>query len=115
MLGLVLVIAGSGLADVTPPTQDVLSEGPQSHVIASGVTVEMPALGGLSCEEMRAVLARIDMSDYRGRGLLGEDHPDYPVFVYEDQLASALYFDCTLRATRVARDMAVFSGGFGRE
>ena len=113
VLGVILVIAGSGLADVTPPSGALIDPPALRHVTAAGVPVEMPGLAGLSCEEMRAVLARLDRSGYRGQGLLDETHPDWRVFVYEDRLAAALYADCTLRATRASRPAEVFSRGFG--
>ncbi|GMG82223.1 hypothetical protein LNKW23_14360 [Paralimibaculum aggregatum] len=113
MFGVILVVAGSGLADVNPPTVDMIDPPARLHVTEAGVRVEMPELAGLSCEEMRAVLWRLDRTGYRGQRVLDPSHPDWRVFVYEDRLAAALYFDCTLRASRESRQVDVFSRGFG--
>ncbi len=113
LLGLFLAVAQSGSAELSPPDALDLDAAPRTHVTASGVEIELPDLEGLTCLEMRAVLRKLDLSGYRGRGLLGEGHPDYPLFAYEDRLASQLYIDCVLRESREARQRGLFGGRFG--
>ncbi|MGF1445702.1 MAG: hypothetical protein ACFBRM_05820 [Pikeienuella sp.] len=87
---------------------------PVHHVTAQGVSLVLPEIDGLGCDELRTVLRRLDMSGYRGAGPLPSEHIDYAVFAYEDALASALYFECTLRETRRADPASAFGRGFGR-
>lgn len=104
-----LALAGASLAVAA---SDARVPEPRSHVLTSGHVVELPPPGSLTCAEMRAVLARLDRSGYRGRGILPETHPDYPVFDYEDRLAAALYLRCTLAESRAASDTGAFPRGF---
>ncbi len=89
-------------------------EAAATHVTVEGKTLVLPAISGLSCDEMGAVIARLDASGYRGHGILPEQHPDFPVFAYEDRLAIAHYRDCTLRKTRLADPGGAFARGFAR-
>lgn len=98
---------------MAPPVQHSLDPVVERHQTASGITLELPDLASLDCHGIRVVLQRLDLSDYRGRDVLTEGHPDYAVFVYEDQLARALYFDCILRQNDPRAAESVFMRGFG--
>lgn len=86
-----------------------------AHRTVGGVTVAMPPPDGMSCDGLRAALQSLDRADYRRGRLLDRDHPDYPLFVYEDRVAAMLFFDCTLPEMQREPPPDLFSKGFGRE
>lgn len=112
---LALSVAGLGLAQAAGPGVAVRPAEPPGeavHVLRSGETVSLPEIAGLDCSEMAEVLAALDRTDYRGRAILPPEHPDYPVFVYEDRLASEIYLRCMVRPREAPVPENVFSGGF---
>ncbi|MEM9145206.1 MAG: hypothetical protein AAGC57_03340 [Pseudomonadota bacterium] len=119
MLGLVLAIAGQASAALSAlPLQVVdasIEPGVEYHRTVAGVTIEMPELAALDCDGIRQVLRNLDRSNYRGLGVLEVGHPDHPVFVYEDALARAHFFDCILRAYPQAGAETVLLRGFGAD
>lgn len=108
-----LALGGLGIVDLPPADRGPSETDIVKHRTQTGAVLDLPPLSGQSCGEIRRLLRRIDRSNYRGRALLGPGHADYRVFLYEDALAATLYFDCTLRETRLADPQAVFSAGFG--
>lgn len=98
---------GAEAAAVSPVTASEM-------VAQNGAKVAMPAIAALDCDDMRHVLRRLDMTNYRGVGVIAPDHPDFPIFLYEDALASALYYDCTLRESASADPGLSFALGFQR-
>lgn len=110
-----LAAAGQVLVGTASDAVVIAGEPQRSHVTQAGIEIAMPAIATMSCFEMRRALDRIDQSGYRGNGLLMEDHPDFPLFVYEDRLASSFYLDCTLRRSKIAQPTDVFSRGFNAD
>ncbi|MCI4662773.1 MAG: hypothetical protein MRY63_13250 [Neomegalonema sp.] len=55
---------------------------------ANGRTINLPPIENLNCDEMRHVLREIDATGYRP-GLVPVSKADWPLFQYEDRLASA--------------------------
>lgn len=98
---------------LAPPTEHSLDPVVERHRTVAGVTLELPDLASLDCHDIRVVLRRLDLSGYRNGGVLGEQHPDYAVFVYEDELASAYYLDCILNQRDPTAAETVFLRGFG--
>lgn len=113
VLGFVVALAGQGAVAMVPLAEGSIDPVVERHRTVAGVTVEMPELAALDCSGIRRVLARLDRSGYRGGGVLAPEHPDRPVFEYEDRLARALYFDCILRDSRSLPAETVFLRGFG--
>lgn len=72
------------------------------HVASNGSVVTMPYIEGLDCVAMARVIEGIDATEYRDPDgpALTEDHPDWPIFQYENNLTSAEYFNCTLGKSR---------------
>lgn len=96
---------------------DVLADRPpaDSHVTAGGKPVETPAIGGLSCADMRAVLAEIAATGYRRDGLPRPGSTDWPLFAYEDALAGAHFHRCTARRALDGEGSDAFRRGFGAD
>ena len=106
-----VVLVALGLAVGARAQTIYLSAAP--HAVASnGAVVVMPDFAQLDCDEMSKILHRIDLSDYRGPEPVDEDHPDWPIFDYEDQLTKRLYFSCTLGENQFEDPGAAFSFGF---
>jgi hypothetical protein len=78
----------------------------------NGAVVVMPEIAGLDCAGMSQVLRRIDLSNYRGLDPVPEEHPDWPIFEYEDRLTGQFYYSCTLGGNQLEDPGAAFSFGF---
>ncbi len=83
------------------------------RVIASnGAVIDMPDIASLDCAGMERTLRVIDLSQYRGPGPVPDDHPDRPIFEYEDRLSASYYHACTLERHRLEDPGPAFSFGF---
>jgi hypothetical protein len=87
------------------------SDAPRA-LASNGAVVVMPEIAGLDCDGMSQVLRRIDLSNYRGLDPVPEEHPDWPIFEYEDRLTGQFYFSCTLGGNQLEDPGAAFSFGF---
>ncbi|MGF1500728.1 MAG: hypothetical protein ACFBSD_02840 [Paracoccaceae bacterium] len=107
-----LAVVAATAAPVGPMAS---AEGSDAVPIQAGIRSALPEPTGLTCDEMRWVLDRLDQSGYRGAGPLGPEHRDFAVFAYEDRLARIFYRDCTLRASRLpAPERTAFFSHAGR-
>lgn len=72
------------------------------RVARNGAIVPMPPIEALDCPGMAGVIARIDASNYRDPDApdLTPEHPDWPIFEYENQVTAREYFECTLSQSR---------------
>jgi hypothetical protein len=87
------------------------SDAPRA-LASNGAVVVMPEIAGLDCAGMSQVLRRIDLSNYRGLDPVPEEHPDWPIFEYEDRLTGQFYYSCTLGGNQLEDPGAAFSFGF---
>jgi hypothetical protein len=86
------------------------------HILASnGVAVPTPDIAALDCDGMAEALRRIDQSKYREQEALSPDHPDWPIFDYENRLARSYYADCLLLKHAFDDPGEAFSFGFAPE
>lgn len=104
--------AGSAPARAQENPPPVLPPDAPIAVAANGAHVPMPAIEALDCPTMQLVLRRLDESGYRGVAPLPADHPDRPIFEYENRLAARYYFNCIVPAHRAADPTAAFADGF---
>ena len=102
-----LVLAGPLFASAA--TQD--ATGTVGSHAAGAVGIAMPEISGLDCGGMRDALARLDRTRYRGLEPVAEDDARHDLFLYEDRLAAAYYYRCTLAESHRAAD-AGFGTGF---
>ena len=79
---------------------------------ASGVQMRAPEIDHLSCSEMQTLLTEFADSNYRGTGPVGADHPDRPIFDYENRLAEVHYQDCQSGSAYFENSAPVFGKGF---
>lgn len=70
----------------------------RTHVASNGAILPMPAIESLDCPAMADVIQRIDASGYRDADAPEPalNHPDRPIFEYENALTAQEYFQCTL-------------------
>jgi hypothetical protein len=108
--GAVVLLAASLPAAAGSDSID--AENAPRALASNGAVIIMPDLAGLDCTGMSQVLRRIDMSNYRGPDPVAEDHPDWPIFEYEDRLTGQFYFACTLGEHQLEDPGAAFSFGF---
>ena len=81
-------------------------------VTAAGVRIETPAIAGLDCAGMRAVLDAIDASGYRRDAPQPHDEADMALFEYEHMLSSAHYAECVRPSAEDAPPETAFSAGY---
>lgn len=79
-----------------------MAEETSVRLAENGAIVPMPAIASMNCRQMDKVIERIDASNYRARGaaVIPQNHPDRPIFDYENALAAAFYNRCTLRQSQ---------------
>jgi hypothetical protein len=114
-VGVTLLAAGlvAFVGDRTAGGQTVIDTTDAPRTLASnGAVVIMPEIEALDCAGMAQVLRRIDLSAYRGAEPVPRDHPDWPIFVYEDRVSRAYYRRCILADNRLADPGEAFSSGF---
>ena len=99
------------LAAAAPAQTVDISSSPRA-MASNGSVVVMPAIDGLDCDGMSNTLRLIDLSNYRGPDPVSEDHPDWPIFDYEDKLTKRFYYDCTLSENQLDDPGSAFSFGF---
>jgi hypothetical protein len=87
-------------------------DGAPRALASNGAIVLMPEIAGLGCAEMAEVLRLIDESRYRQARPVAPDHPDRPIFDYENRLAGAYYFGCIMGAHRLDDPAPAFAHGF---
>lgn len=104
----VLAVTAAGGATA----QSELERSAPTRAAASGALVPMPDISRLDCRGMAAALLRIDQAGYRDRDLVPSDHPDRPIFDYEDRLARAYYDTCLSRRNVLDDPTEVFVHGF---
>ncbi len=66
----------------------------QQFTTATGHQLDLPPIDDLDCAEMRALLKRIDNTNYRGLSPQPGSAADMPLFKYENALAAAHYRAC---------------------
>jgi len=81
-------------------------------VTSNGVVVATPNIDNLDCAQMAAVLNGLDASEYRGLDPLAEGDPDWPIYLYEQQVTQAHYYECTLGKSNMSDPSSAFSYGF---
>lgn len=91
-------------AMVPPPTPQMRAQ--------NGVIVPLPEIENLDCASMRSVLGVLDRSNYRGVAPLPPDHPDRPIFDYENQLAAEAYDRCLTEGAVLRDSSEAFQHGF---
>lgn len=79
---------------------------------SKGIVVATPDIDGLDCAQMAKVLEGLDSSEYRGLDPLAEGDPDWPIYLYEQQITQAHYYQCTLGKSDMSDPSAAFSFGF---
>jgi len=111
--GVSSAVAGPEQGRAAPTTLHAQALVPDGVIVLSaGDVVNTPEIEPMSCAERRSVLARIDATNYRGLAPLPVGHPDFALFAYEDELAAAIFRDCTLLETRAADTDDLFRFGF---
>ena len=109
------VVVGMTLMVLWELMRPATAASPPVAIASNGTRIHMPEIAGLSCEEMRATLKRIDQSNYRGVEPLPPGHPDWRIFEYEDRIAASYYFNCILPDHRLDDPAPSFSHGFRTE
>ncbi len=79
---------------------------------SNGAEVLAPEIDTLACDEMNAALMAISASEYRGTMPLSSDHPDYPIYDYENRLAIEHYEDCQAGSADYSSPVGIFSSDF---
>jgi len=69
-----------------------------SFITVAGISVKMPMIEGLTCPQLREVLAEIDATGYRGSAPEPHHQEDQPLFNYETRVAEAHYGKCANEA-----------------
>lgn len=108
------VAAVCGVVAVVAAAVPLLAD-QQAHRTAQGVAVETPAIAGLDCMTMRAVLDAIDVSGYRGVQPEPHDAADQALLEYENRLSSHFYATCVRALTNSQQYSTAFTHGFGPE
>lgn len=83
-----------------------------SFTATNGAILRAPEIAGLTCPQMTNLLQEYSSSGYRDAEMLSEDHPDRPIFDYEDQLATTFYDDCQAGTAQFLDTGSVFGRGF---
>lgn len=78
----------------------------------NGAVVAAPEIAALDCPQMAQVLRNLDNAQYRNSAPLRPGDADWPIFDYEDHLASAYYTRCTVGLNRKTDPLDAFSRGF---
>lgn len=104
----VMLLAAMLLAALTAP----VSAAPASFVTADGQRVATPAIQGLDCAAMAAVLDAIDRTQYRGAGPRPKNKADAPLFAYERRLSERHYQSCARAKRKTPPGERSFRSGF---
>ena len=99
---LVLSITGGGVAMAE---QDGFTS-------QNGVKLAAPDIATLACDEMGALLMTYSGSGYRDVATVPQDHPDRPIYDYENRLASRHYSDCQAGTALFEDPAPTFGEGF---
>lgn len=78
----------------------------------NGEVLPAPALAGLSCEHLDALMLAYSQSFYRDLSDVPKDHPDRPIFEYEDRLAEQYFTQCQRGRITFQDTAPAFSKGF---
>jgi hypothetical protein len=73
-----------------------------SFVTSKGLSVELPDIGTLTCDEIVTTLSKIDSTRYRENGPRPADPADTPLYCYEKKLAQVNYEVCIIERRQSA-------------
>lgn len=82
-------------------------------VTAEGRRIELRPAAEMTCAELRAKLAEIDATGYRGMHPTPPDPRDAPLFDYERSVSEAFYGRCAEEGLGPLDRTQVFRQGFG--
>ena len=78
----------------------------------NGTVLPAPMISTIACADMKGLLAEYLESGYRGVDPVAPEHPDYPIFVYENRLATAFFDRCQAEWDRYEPPANAFGEGF---
>lgn len=79
---------------------------------ANGQVLPAPKLNNLTCDQMDQLMETYISSQYRHVEFLPTDHPDRPIYDYENKLAQRHYEDCQMGRSHFENAAPAFSKGF---
>lgn len=84
----------------------------KSFTAANGVVLPAPKLNTLTCEQLGDLMDAYMTSHYRNLEVVPRNHPDRPIFDYENALATLHYEDCQVGMNHFENSAPAFSKGF---
>jgi hypothetical protein len=78
----------------------------------NGAVLPMPRIEAMGCMSMEKLLIRYSDSQYRGADPVPPDHPDYPIFDYENRLATEYFERCQRQRDTHSSPTEIFREGF---
>ncbi|MEM7059919.1 MAG: hypothetical protein AAF557_20245 [Pseudomonadota bacterium] len=79
---------------------------------ANGSVLPAPDLNTMTCEKLDHLMMTYMASHYRDVQEVPKDHPDRPIFEYENRMAKIHYEDCQIGANYFQDSSPAFSKGF---
>ena len=101
-------LAGPVLAILLAPVAALADECPAgmtvgSFVTSKGITLVLPEIDGMTCEEIEITFSKIDATRYRENAPGPHDRSDLPLYCYETRLSLVHYRVCVAGEAAAAK------------
>ena len=84
----------------------------KTFTAANGAVLPAPELNTLTCDQLGSLMTAYMSSHYRNIEIVPRNHPDRPIYEYENKLATLHYEDCQAGVTHFENSAPAFSKGF---
>jgi len=84
----------------------------ETFTASNGAVLPAPSLNALTCDQLDSLMVAYAESHYRNANIPHRDHPDRPIYEFENQLAELHYEDCQVGQVHFENSAPAFSKGW---